>query len=846
MYPAGRGDKKGKRILKKIEDYPHSFQLKDIGLLNSKNNKAFESLRNHLEEGLKAGYKTSLQTAASRNLLAFALFQLGEQHMALEETERVLQMEDQQNNIVALTNKVYMLSMLSSFDEADETLDELKELQETPEMSYLKVKAKAELAASYLRFGPRFNKYAIDAFNEVLPQAKEPEVWMWKFSLAVAYRHALDLQHAPYLTYGQYSVTHTDVLKLLQEITDSNPVSGEEAAHTSLKANAYAEMGLLLRLIWDETQKYQMCSQIQAGPMACCKKALELDDQDASVLRKSGTLFLAFKDTSKAKHYLEEAVKRQRSSAAYHHLALTYKAIAINQKHGKKKTRRGGKREQRRKKAMANNAKRFKSDSGSDHEDSQDDHRMCASSDHSQQSKTVQRMKKIVKSPVKVTPFDPQEENTKLAIQNLENAVKFSAGENTRAAYDLALMLAGTGDFNQALTIFRTIAQRQNSHQGTPSGFLECVTSLEQMGLIYKQKADLETNEGKKKKLMKDSVRTLYQALALASEHFSTTPVLRRNFGDIFQAPRALLKAADTSDCSEVEKQKRRVDIFSLMNKHKESLAVVRDIGEEDHDAEYYKLKIQAFARNRQYAEAVAVLPCLKAAQKEVRGKQLYEDVMKLLADEGSMHLVFNIFLEAGREALFDGPCMAGYFSAAFRQAFQPPDSEEDGGDPASLLGATAKDAEARQSENTWDIMLLHDDEDDYIKDNAVILRNLLETACGLSVLRRDENFLYGPESQIQKNMEKSRLVVILPGKKERLAEFEECVRVAVTMKFAVLLTCDIGPEAIPPELKTKRPIKCPAELFAPDIDAAGPTYTKEVINALCCLFSRLTGEESL
>ncbi|KAL8566317.1 hypothetical protein ACOMHN_050435 [Nucella lapillus] len=842
------GAKERQKILDALDQYPYSFQLKDIGMLT---NSALQSLRNHLEEGLKAGYKTSLQTAASRNLLAFALFQLSEQHMALTETEQVLQMEDQQNNIVALTNKVYMLSMLSSFDEANETLDELKELQETPEMSYLKVKAKAELAASYLRFGPRFNKYAIDAFKEVLPQAKEPEVWMWKYSLAVAYRHALDLQHAPYLAYGQYAVTHMDALKLFQEVTDSNPVSGGEAAHNNLKANAYAEIGLLSRLTWDETQKYRVCSEVQAGPMACCKKALELDDQDASVLWKSGKLHRNYKDLFKSRKLLEKAASLQPSSATYHHLGLTYKAMATSLQHGKLKIRRGGKRQKQKRKAREEWMNRQNPKGATLPCDVIQGRTLPVSEKVKREHEQVKWIKRAVKSPLeKATHFELGEFNVQKAIENLQLAVDFSAKENSRAVYDLALLYKAVNDFKRALNLFSSIVMRQNSKITTPSGLLEQITSLEQIGLIYRQMADDETHEGKRKELHKKSASKLTQALSLAVRRYSEVKVMKNIFGKIFHSPFALLDAARASDKTYGEKVLEEARIYSLINNNKEAQDLLMKIPQNERNAQYMKLEMEVSSRSGDHEKAVALLSCLKLTKQ-------YSQVTKLFDSQGDTHFEFDVYFKAGRKMMFDGSCEAGYFVDAFRQEVKAPApqpfltaSSPSGADSTTLQGATAMvDTSSWETDDPWDIMLLHDEEDDDVEGRAVRLCDILETACGLRVARRDQNVLPGNRQRtaILNNIENSRLVVIMPGVKERLEEFEEFVSVAAMKEFAVLLTGDTGPEAIPWELKTPRLRyrKCPAELFAPGTspEAAGP-YSKEVISSICSLFKFLVNRE--
>lgn len=101
--------------MEELKDYPHSFRMKDIEHVKTN---AFRSLKVHLEAGLKAGYSTSLETARARNLLAYALFRLDEKSEAMAQTDTVLEMDDQSNNIVSLANKAYMLSQGIELDDA--------------------------------------------------------------------------------------------------------------------------------------------------------------------------------------------------------------------------------------------------------------------------------------------------------------------------------------------------------------------------------------------------------------------------------------------------------------------------------------------------------------------------------------------------------------------------------------------------------------------------------------------------------------------------------------------------------------------------------------------------------
>ncbi|KAK7474707.1 hypothetical protein BaRGS_00034072 [Batillaria attramentaria] len=183
---------------KRLADFPHLFQLECQHLICRK---TYQRLKNDLEAARKsgAGFKET-EKVRSLNLLAYTLFRLGEKTEALALLDEVLNMEDQHDNIVSLASKASMLWHTPiRRKEANQIVQKLEELRNTDGFHYLQVKAKAEMAADYMRFGHRFTEKAIDLYNKVIPEGREPEVWDWKMGLAKAYRHTMDLQHTPYV-----------------------------------------------------------------------------------------------------------------------------------------------------------------------------------------------------------------------------------------------------------------------------------------------------------------------------------------------------------------------------------------------------------------------------------------------------------------------------------------------------------------------------------------------------------------------------------------------------------------------------------------------------------------------
>ena len=837
-----KGQQERQRVKEALKTYPHSFQMKDMDIVS---NKTFSSLKKHLEAGLKAGYNTSLEMARVRNLLAFTLFKLEEHNEALEQTEAVLETDEQENNIVSLANKAYILNQLGNIDEADETVAQLKEIeiQDAARFDYLMVLAKGEQAASYMRFGPRFYQHATDTFLEVLPHAREPEVWAWKFGLAVTYRHSLDLQCIPYARHGRQPVTPEDILKLLQE------VSRAEAVSANLKANAYAEIGLLLDSMWDKKRKTSLGFQAETGPMASCKRALELDNSDASVLWKVGKIYRHNKDLFGSKKHLERSVQLQPSSAAYHHLGLTYKAMATNAKYGKLKTRRGGKRQKERKRAREEKMRRQQAEGGTPAEREPQKSLVIGGSARKNESGPIDRIRKAVKSANKSTEFDPEDENVRQAFKYLKEALEFSCDENSRAMYDLALLHKATRQFREALKYFDKIIQRKNGGNSNPSGLLDQVTALEQKGLIFKEQADEEEDRSRKGKLINDGKKSLYRALEKAAEFYSNVSEVKDHFAQIFHSPSALLREAVR--CEE------RAAVFSLMNNHKQSLALLNEIAEQERNEQFYKTKLICYEKAGEFEEAVACLALLKPTE-------MHSKVMKLFENPQGKWCLNNIYIQAGRKALLDGSYTGGYFDKVFRESVDPPDTAVPDAQPTApkricpeyeddcndLAGAAAPDPSdsAEKTPNVYDIMLLHDEEDDYIEGKAKRLRDVLRRGIHLEVVRRDDNYPEGtlPLNNIDDNIERSRLVVVLPGQKTMTPMFENNFVGSASQRknTVVLLTEGIVHGAIPRQLRLHRVLQCPPQLLGADVDLTRKPYSEATVDSICQLFKFLIDTE--
>ena len=468
-------DKDQDKFQAQLADFPHTFQLQNLQQMSTRQMK---SLKSGLESALSVGYETELETARARNLLAYVLWNLDRPDDALQQLDLVLTMDDQRNNLVTLANKAVMLRRQHFVSGADDHVQHLRQLQkDCADFRYLVVKAKAELAFTYTRLGPSFIPDADTLFSEVIPEAREPEKWLWKFGLALNRRRKMRARPIlfPSSTLGTAEVGEgRSLAQLLQEVAHSS-------ASANLKAKTYAEMAIFLHMIWKKPMKSEIVIEIQMDPKQACERALELDSNDNSVLCKCGRIFRFFGETEKSRELLEKALSIRPSSTGYHHLGLTYKCLATRE--------------------ICKQPQLEHRDSGS---------MQCPGKDS-------RAMKTAFNSPLKgVVNFSRTNRFVLEALRNLEQAVEFSEGENTLALYDLALTHKSLGELQAAKECFQKIIMNPKH---VPVGNL--ISAFKGMCSVMNEMADCPTEEKSKSKQFRESPSVLLMALKLASEILS-------------------------------------------------------------------------------------------------------------------------------------------------------------------------------------------------------------------------------------------------------------------------------------------------------------------------------------
>ena len=655
-----------------LKDYPHSFQMEHQDkLLPNQLKSALEAL----ESALRVGFETPMETARARNLLAYLHCRLRRLTEALQQTGLDGDCEGQQQNLVSLANRAVILWRLGQWDQAGEVVRELDDLRKSSQFPYLLVKAEAELAYTYTRFDPSLYRLALNLFGKVVQTGQQPEVWVWNFGLALTRRRLLSLDMT---TEANRQEDYISVLRLFQDIV-------QHSDSRSLKAKAYAEMALILFMPPQQEVKEAVNGEAGMTVAQACDKALQLDGNDNSVLWKCGKLLRYLRQTERSCELLTRAVSLRPSTKGYHHLGLTYKALAIKEKKYKSEEAASSTTDKisrdlypvfqtqlSRCSSIESQCSQSEdpapespvgssgggdslvaSDNSAEGDSSgvggsscagdsasgggKENVPMAASADSTEENAAIAtadfRIWKTIKSPlrpnIKFTKGDPYLEET---IRYLSLAVDISEEENGSAVYDLALVYRAMGELEMAKDCLE-----KTIHRGLVG--MNKIRFFEQLGLIMVDIANkcIHQDEEKKKDLEKASQSHLLMALKAASESCSHSPHVQQNVGALWQSFATLFEAVEKKEGSQAGKLREKAVLLRLIRNNKTSLALLQELKQMDpqkaNDPEYLKLCIQNYVEMRDYEKAIGFVDLLQCTAQN-------EATMQLFQDRNSSHLI--------------------------------------------------------------------------------------------------------------------------------------------------------------------------------------------------------------
>ena len=809
-----------------LADFPHTFQLKDQQRLSPNQMKR---LKSGLEYALSVGYETALETARARNLLAFALWHLGRPDDALQQLDLVLDMEDQRDNLVTLANKAVMLWSPVQWNEAYEKVESLRKIQtECEDFHYLVVKAKAELAFTYTRLGPTFSDYAISTFSEVIPEAREPEKWLWKFGLALTRRRSMRA-HPRSLLHSQDTSERLNLLSLCLEIS-------KNCLSKNLKAKVFSEVALLLDTGRSTPAREDLQTATDMTRTEACEEALRLDKNDNSVLCKCGKIFRYARETERSRKLLEKAVSIRPSATGYHQLALTYKALATAEKNKDKVKVPGYYR------SLEKQQQQPPSDQNPS---SQNPHaaeelgqtvagsnpttcnRFASDADEGARlsvDREVRAKQRAIKSPPKcTTSFSMEDKFVKETLEYLLKAIDYSNEENATAIYDLALFYKSMGELESSTKYLKLMLNKQQCLLP-----FDRIKVFEQMGFITREMANAEKDQKKKEKLHQESKCMLMSALQTASRILPASP--EGSIGEIWCSFSTLLQAVDESDRDSCNKLQERAKLLQLIKRYKSSLDLLQEIEqiepEKTKDPQHLKLCFEGYMATEEYEKASTFLDLLKCTSQG-------PETIKLFSDK---HFEQKVHMQAARQAalrgcparakshfrsVFDdtmaanqnasssltsstGDCNTSKSQTFSRGTFPETAPNADG---ASAMSANGPAADTKH----WDVVLLHEEES-FEKADSLI--HVLQNACDLRVTSRYRALAPGaPELEFLKVMEKSHLKAVLVETDDHHDELLSYFISQVAPEPSTVTLLVEGAH-VPNPLKRHRSFHCPDQLL--------------------------------
>ena len=820
-----------------------------------------------LESALGVGFETPMETARARNLLAYLLCRLGRLTEALQQTGLAGDCEGQQQNLVSLANRAVILWRLGQRDQAGEVVRKLDDLRKSSQFPYLLVKAEAELAYTYTRFGPSLYRLALKLFGKVVQTGQQPEVWVWNFGLALTRRRLLSLDMT---TEANRQEDYISVLRLFQDIV-------QHSDSRSLKAKAYAEMALILYTPPQQEVKEAVKGEAGMTVAQACDKALELDGNNNSVLWKCGKLLRYLRQTERSCELLTRAVSLRPSTKGYHHLGLTYKALATQEGIGKSEEvassttdmisralypvfqtqlsrcssieSQCNQSEDLAPKSPLPSTKVDSSISGdilfggdssveggsSGEGDNasgggKENVAAAADADHTQEKAAEAtaefRIWKAIKSPLqlatKFTKGDPYLEET---IRYLSRAVDISDGENGSAVYDLALVYRAMGELEMAKDCLE-----KTIHRGTCLAGMNKIRFFEQLGLVMadmSKKCIHQDDEKKKKDLEKASQSHLLMALKAASESCSHSPHVQQNVGALWQSFATLFEAVEKTEGSQAGKLREKAALFRLIRNNKTSLALLQELKQMDpqkaNDPEYLKLCIQNYVEMRDYEKAIGFVDLLQCTAQNEATMQLFQDRNYLLV----------VYLRAAElSLLLNHQSYKFHFSAAFRKVYgsgQPCTSSED---------TDTAEEEERAAPPTWDVHIVHEDSElDTVLAEG--LASVLKNTCGLAVTRNDEDSASGPVlSAVLKVMKRSRLLVVMAGHKKMSKSLKFFTNHAARRQSS--LTLLVHGDHVPAVMKAHRSMSLPDDLLTATDCLDQDQFTQQRVRTVIDVFSFL------
>ncbi|KAK3608436.1 hypothetical protein CHS0354_035437 [Potamilus streckersoni] len=321
-------DKEEAKFRQIFQSFPSLFNLEIKEMKNSKKIELYK--KKVMEKVLSDEFESTTERVRIYNLVSFLHWSVNDEDVANMYSRMALELDKE--NIVSLSNRIWMKREEGHLTEANEELKKLAKLVDSEHD--LLILGNAEIAYSYSVFGPSYLLKSKDMLEEVVRDMGEKDIdpitlTLSKLDLGIIYRKLCNFGNMP--RQGWEKRNEEGCIKrgaqLLYEVARSNSsprwrsrswASLAELLHGTSKGVRFTKYRI--EVLFPKEVK-------DTGVECLLDLAMETCDKDSHVLKICGKLYRYLKKLDKAEIALRKSLTIRKTSYAHHHLALVLKQI---------------------------------------------------------------------------------------------------------------------------------------------------------------------------------------------------------------------------------------------------------------------------------------------------------------------------------------------------------------------------------------------------------------------------------------------------------------------------------------------------------------------------------------
>ena len=741
-----------------LNKLPSSFDLKGCFAGRSKDSISIiiSGLQSEIENKI---YQLNEEWVRTYNLVSFLYWVIGETDNARKYNKKVLEMEE--SNIIASTNLVWYNLELHNAFEAHNAYKHIEEIKHSQHFKEYRVTAEAEIAYALTRLGLRHQEKAENKFKTVLAEAgvtnvDKNSIMLWTYGLGLILNRLSKLPSARTESQTIYrNARRKDAIKLFIELVT------KEWDSKRLKAMAFIQLGEL-----SDSVSYENLQKTDFFPEPYSKwneerfyeEALQLSDTETYVLERYGKFLRYKKRYKESETMLRKSLDIRPTSFAHHHLALTLKSklsseieyqfryrrpnsVPVGIVDSKKNIGHVSEKDSLSRSFDQITLKKSVEKDGSvqmKKTPPKCEASMVAKSEkralretklrtpstkwagnmkrsYSVNDVKLNKTKAMIKSPKKPLPLPPDDDRTKEILFHLDQAMCYS--ENKAALYDKGLILRAINNYDDAIGIFMELLQREFS-------LIYLANAYEQCAFCMLDKIKLVEDKAEKEKLEYNMKDYFMKAVAISAKLVAAIPDISKVWSSASSLKRILLKERNSKDSL-----KQLAVLSERLSNYQDAISYyekIINLGESPSGAP--ELKVNIAKNHMKDHNFVAALTIFDIVKTHPEGAACVDKSMYItcLIEAGFQAVSNRIDKQFGRNCL----------NSALKLT--------DGTDNLQECVALDRDTENIEEEQTCDIFILCDEQNETIFKIAFSVFNTLKQDCGLNVTFNSTDVMLG------------------------------------------------------------------------------------------------------